>query len=159
MSAQSCPTLCDPMDCSPSVICLWDFPGKNTGLDCHFLLQGIFPTQGSKPDLPHCRQILYYLSHQGRPNYLPEAPSLNAILLEVRISPYELGVGTVSSKYLLNKIWTRFEILFILRPNFSLVMNLGNHTTYVLSKHSDGQALDRHPPSKRAKHGTSQVVQ
>ena len=42
----------------------WDFPGKNTGVGSHFLLQGIFPVQGSKPSLLHCRQILYYLSHQ-----------------------------------------------------------------------------------------------
>ena len=45
----------------------WDFPGKNTGMDCHFLLQEIFPTQGLNPGLPHCRQILYQLSHQGSP--------------------------------------------------------------------------------------------
>ena len=44
---QSCPTLCDPMDCSlPGSSCPWDFPGKSTGVGCHFLLQGIFPTQG-----------------------------------------------------------------------------------------------------------------
>ena len=36
----------------------WDFPGKSTGVGCHFLLQGIFPTQGSNPGLPHCRQML-----------------------------------------------------------------------------------------------------
>ena len=34
------------------------FSGKNTGVGCHFLLQGIFPTQGSNPRLLHCRQIL-----------------------------------------------------------------------------------------------------
>ena len=34
----------------------WDSPGKNTAVHCHFLLQGIFPTQGSNPSLPHCRQ-------------------------------------------------------------------------------------------------------
>ena len=45
----------------------WDFPGKNTGVGCHFLLQGIFPTQGLNPGLPHCRQMLYPLSHQGSP--------------------------------------------------------------------------------------------
>ena len=39
-------------------------PGKNTGVGCHFLLQGIFPTQGSIPGLPHCKQMLYPLSHQ-----------------------------------------------------------------------------------------------
>ena len=43
----------------------WDFPGKNTGVGCHFLLQGIFPTQGLNPGLPHCRQALYSLSHRG----------------------------------------------------------------------------------------------
>ena len=40
------------------------FPGKNTGVGCHFLLQEIFQTQGLNPGLPHCRQILYHLSHQ-----------------------------------------------------------------------------------------------
>ena len=44
---------------------LWDFPGNSTGVDCHFLLQGIFPTQGSNLGLLHCRQTLYHLSHQG----------------------------------------------------------------------------------------------
>ena len=47
------------------VLCPWDFPGNSTGVDCHFLLQGIFPTQWSNPDLPHSRQTLYRLSHQG----------------------------------------------------------------------------------------------
>ena len=45
----------------------WDFPGKSTGVGCHFLLQGIFPTQGSNPGLPHCRQMFYCLRHQGSP--------------------------------------------------------------------------------------------
>ena len=45
----------------------WDFPGKSTGVGCHCLLRGIFPTQGLNPGLPHCRQTLYHLSHQGGP--------------------------------------------------------------------------------------------
>ena len=49
------------------LLCPWDFPGKSTGVGCHFLLQGVFPTQGSDPGLPHCRQMLYRLSHQGSP--------------------------------------------------------------------------------------------
>ena len=40
------------------LFCPWDFPGKNTGVGCHFLLQGIFSTQGLNPGLLHCRQIL-----------------------------------------------------------------------------------------------------
>ena len=46
----------------------WNSPGQNTGVGSRSLLQGIFPTQGSSPGLPHCRRILYQLSHQGSPN-------------------------------------------------------------------------------------------
>ena len=44
------------------LLCPWDFPGNSTRVDCHFLLQGIFPTQGLNPGLPHPRQTLYRLS-------------------------------------------------------------------------------------------------
>ena len=47
-----------------SLLCPWNSSGKNTGVACHSLLQGIFLTQGPNPDLLHCRQILYGLSHQ-----------------------------------------------------------------------------------------------
>ena len=68
---QSCLTLCDPMDCSlPGSSVHGDSPGKNTGVGCHALLQGIFPTRRSIPGLPHCSQILYCLSHQGSPKIL-----------------------------------------------------------------------------------------
>ena len=45
----------------------WDSPGKNSGWVSHALLQGIFSIQGLNPGLLHCRQILYYLSHQFQP--------------------------------------------------------------------------------------------
>ena len=45
--------------------CPWDFPGKNTGVGCHFLLQGIFPTQESNPHLLHSQTDSLLLSHQG----------------------------------------------------------------------------------------------
>ena len=47
------------------LLCLRNSSGKNTGVDCHSLLQGIFPTQRLNLGLPHCRQILYHLSHWG----------------------------------------------------------------------------------------------
>ena len=47
------------------LLCLWDSPGKNTRVVCHFLLQGIFLTQGSNLGLLHGRQVLYHLSCQG----------------------------------------------------------------------------------------------
>ena len=51
---------------STRLLCPWDFPGKSTRVGCHCLLQEIFLTQGLNPGLPHCRQTLYHLSHQGR---------------------------------------------------------------------------------------------
>ena len=55
-------------------LCPWDFPGKNTGVGCHFLLQGIFLTEGSNYCLCcllHCRWVLYPLpSHRGSPSHL-----------------------------------------------------------------------------------------
>ena len=60
----------DPKDCSPPGSSVHSCPsGKNTGVGCHFLLQGIFLTQELNPGLLHCRQILYHLSHQGSPLY------------------------------------------------------------------------------------------
>ena len=59
--AQSCQTLSNPMDCSlPGSSVHEDSPGKNTGVHCHALLQGIFPTQGSNPGLLCCTWILYW---------------------------------------------------------------------------------------------------
>ena len=46
-------------------LCPWGSRGKSTGVGCHLLLQGIFPTQASNPGLLHCRKILYHLSHRG----------------------------------------------------------------------------------------------
>ena len=46
---------------------LWNSPGQNTGVGSHSLLQEIFRTQGSNPGLPHCRRILYQLSHKRSP--------------------------------------------------------------------------------------------
>ena len=63
---QSCPTLYDP----PGSSFHRDSPGKNTGVDCRALLQGTFPIQGLNPGLPHCRQILYWLSHLRSPRIL-----------------------------------------------------------------------------------------
>ena len=71
--SQSCLTLFNPMDSSPPGSSVHrDSPGKNTGVGCHALLQGIFPIQGSNPGLLHCRKILYHLSHQGSPSCLQE---------------------------------------------------------------------------------------
>ena len=57
--AQSCPTLCNSVDCMQPIwlLCPWDYPSRNTQVSCHFLLQGIFLTQGLNPWL---LQLLYW---------------------------------------------------------------------------------------------------
>ena len=95
---QLCVTVFDTMDCSlPGSSVHGDSPGKNTGVGCHALLQGIFPTQGSNPGLSLCRWILCILSHQGSPS--KKHNQLNKFLLFffeaiasllVRVSSYKL---------------------------------------------------------------------
>ena len=68
---QSCPTLCNHMDCSPPGSSVHgDSPGKNTGVGCHALLQVIFLTQRSNPDLPHCRAESLLTEPLGSPRIL-----------------------------------------------------------------------------------------
>ena len=63
--------LSDPVNCSPQGSSVHeDSQGQTTGVGRHALLQGIFPTQGLNPSLPHCRRIVYHLSHQGSPRIL-----------------------------------------------------------------------------------------
>ena len=56
------------------LLCPWNSPGKNTGVDCHSFLQGIFLTQGLNLDFLRCRQILYCLSHWGSPTKVTVYP-------------------------------------------------------------------------------------
>ena len=63
--AKSCPTLATPW--TARLLCPWDSPGKNTGVGCHFLFQGTFPTWESNPGLLYCRQSLYQLTYKGSP--------------------------------------------------------------------------------------------
>ena len=64
--SESCSVLSDSLELL-GLYSPWNFPGQNTGMGNCSLFQGIFPTQGSNPGLPQCRQILYQLSHQGSP--------------------------------------------------------------------------------------------
>ena len=78
---QLCLTLCDPMDCSlPGSSVHGDSPGKTTGVGCHAFLQGIFPTQGSKPRLLH---LLHWKA--GLLPIRPPGKLLNRIILFVGI--------------------------------------------------------------------------
>ena len=57
---QSCPTLVTAWTVARHAVCPWDFPGRNTGVGCHFLLQGIFLTQGLNFHLLHFGWILFF---------------------------------------------------------------------------------------------------
>ena len=81
---QTCPTLCNCIELT-KVLHPLNSPGKSTGVGSHSLPQGIFLTQGLNPDLLHCGQILYYLSHQGSPYDSP-----NTLQLELNLNPWSL---------------------------------------------------------------------
>ena len=105
----SCSVMSDslrPHGLQPSrFLCPWNSPGKNTGVGCHFLLQGIFPTQGSNLGLLYCRQILYCLSHQGSPFVLiPNLLSLNILSNNNRRLPKTSLLYSNLSTSLLNQL-------------------------------------------------------
>ena len=77
--AQSCSTLCDPME-PARLLCPWGFPGENTGVGCHFPLQGIFLTQGSNLHLLYWSVGSLQLNHQGSLRTVVSANSLNVNL-------------------------------------------------------------------------------
>ena len=95
-----------------------DFPDKSTGVGCHFLLQGIFPTQGSNPDLPHCRQMLYHLSHQGSPaRKYPNIQHKNTwseILACIGIREFQGPFNSLRTKHQLTSISTEITNNWIL---------------------------------------------
>ena len=81
------------------LFCPWDSPGK-TGVGCHFLLQGIFLTQGSNLDLPHCRQTLYHLSHKGISKFTLGHVQMTDILCRNVDKLYKFKNGLVCATYI-----------------------------------------------------------
>ena len=63
------------------LLCPWDFPDQDTGVGCHFLLQGIFPTHELNPGLLHCRPILFQLSYDGSPVHSSEGISTQGLII------------------------------------------------------------------------------
>ena len=70
--------------CPAGLLCPWDFLGKNTGVGCHFLLQGIFPTQGSNLGLLYCRETLLSEPPGTGPNVEPRLMHFCASSLKVQ---------------------------------------------------------------------------
>ena len=90
----------------------WNSPGQNTGVGSLFLFQGILPTQGSNPGLPHCRQILYQLSHKGSPR-----------LLEWVAYPFSRGTSRPRNRTRVSCIAGGFLTNWALREAHSIFMN------------------------------------
>ena len=78
------------------LLCPWDFPGRDTGVGCHFLLQWIFPSQESNPGLMHCRwtpalQVNSFLSHEGSHLHLHLYP-----YLYLAVPMYSISVSSLN---------------------------------------------------------------
>ena len=102
---QLCLTLCNSMDCSPPGSSVHgDSPDKNTGVGCHTLHQGIFPTQGSNPGLPHIHKLISRMPW----------PCSNKDLTLVNSSPI-LQVVSALGWYLL-LVWGKVLALSLLTP-------------------------------------------
>ena len=83
---QSCPTLCNPMDCSLlGSSAHGDSPGKNTGVGCHGLFQVIFPIQGSNPGLSHCRRFFTIWVTRKAPRSLAPRKQRQKVFYEILI--------------------------------------------------------------------------
>ena len=121
--AQSYPTLCDPMDCSPPGSSVYGiFQAKRVG--SHSLFQGIFLTQGLNSGLLHCRHILYHLGHQGSPCLLRDchktsiSKKQSICALHSKQSSIKWGLPVVHSK----------DLLPITPPSFRLQLPRGIHS-------------------------------
>ena len=123
---QSCPTLCHPWTvCSPSrLFCLWSFSGKNTGEGGHFLLQGIFPTQGSNLrllHLQHCQTGSLPLAPPGKSRWFNMFTNFNlatfchcpaTALLSTSLESNEMFVyilACFASCYIWKRLWNMSE--------------------------------------------------
>ena len=109
--AQFCLTLCNPMDCSPpGTSILGDSPGKNTGVGCHALFQGIFPSQGLNPGFSHCKQILYQLSYQESPFHL----QFSSVQLLSRVRLFAtLGITERQASLSITNSWSSLRLMSV----------------------------------------------
>ena len=87
----------------------WNSPGKNTGVGCHSFLQGIFPTQGS-----NCRQILYYLSYQGKDTIYRESSVQSLSRIWLFVTPWstarQASLSITNSLRLIKFMYTELVI-------------------------------------------------
>ena len=94
------------------LLCPWDSPDEKTGVDCHFLLQGSFLTQGLNPGLLHCRWSLYHLRHQGLPImfiYIIYLYMMYIYICKMLMKKQDLNHFAVYQKWTQHRKWTNFN--------------------------------------------------
>ena len=113
---------------------VWNSPGHNTGVGSHSLLQGIFPTEGSNPGLPHCRWILYQLSHKGSPynlKFIPfghpspiffHSPSLTTPSLNLQAQFWRVRRVFVLNRHISEIRWYLSLILLSIMPSRLMIL-------------------------------------
>ena len=90
------------------LLCPWDFPGKNTGVGCCFLLQGIFWTKGSNLSLLHCRWILYHLATREAPSSAQERLQIETAFTKLKPALFKTSL---LKKISVRKNFTKLEML------------------------------------------------
>ena len=121
-----CLTLCNTMGCSlPGSSFHGDSPGKNTGVGCRTLPQGIFPTQGLNLGLLHCRQILYRLSHLSHTKFPHLAAHPTKLELSWSLKPYCLFQNRVRKG--VNLSGDRQILLGLAEEEFSIIQYASCH--------------------------------
>ena len=135
---QSCPTLCNPMDCSPPGSTVHgDSPGTNIRVGCYALLQGIFPTEVLKPGLLHCRQIFLPSELLGKP--------INMFnILKNLIFQYSIHREILYTKYVILlclTIWFTLalfsELYSLLRVFYRALVQTNKRNLFVLSEQTN----------------------
>ena len=100
---KSCQTLCSSMNCSLPGSCPWNFPCRNTGVGCHFLLEGIFPDSGIEPTSPALAGGYFTTEPPGKPSSRTACPEnlLTALyfVLTRRLGQIDLGRDFLLSFY------------------------------------------------------------
>ena len=131
---------------------LWNSPGQNTGVCSFSLLEGIFPAQGSNSGLPHCRQILYQLSHKGqpKPQYLfqdvQQTSPLTLTPVNTKVPLPCVPTARVSVLYKDNKQWMMVNSLALESDRFRASpcsLTLGKLLTLRAQKKLDAEASQK----------------
>ena len=125
--AQSCPALCDPMDCSlPGTSVHGNSPEKNTGVSCHSY-SGIFPTQCSNPVLPQYRRILYHLSQEG------SLPPLTGSRIDTVLGTEILDIKMISIEHIYHLRTKEIESFMFSKNEEEIYQNNNNNNYYHFS--------------------------